>query len=666
MRAPLAVLIALAAGCGGDRVFFDIDTSAVPGADKITGFTLILASPEVVAQRQRMHVGEANNTVLRDVYYVAQRHAFELRADEVEVEIAEPGFPYTPIVVAYEGAKIVAMGAVDADQLFPPDVEDDVGYPVPHVVPRADVTIFDVPLEPVDELVSEQSVYVFHNESVLAFRCPSRGAAAPPSALVWHRHSDRQLRIVLPGPGTLDAKDRLYADDGVDLDCDTYTPDQARRADSRDCDDLDDREFGVRQELCNGIDDDCDGRLGYVIVPCPNACGGVGVCDDEDPDDRDLRCPERDPEETCPSCEIVPVNGVSCTSRGLVPLPRCGKDCEVTLIAPADGRVHIGADEQQREGPGKTIKLEEGGPIHVFVDTPHPESFTLLVEPKDSDPYVHTRALTPATAILGAPCAEPIRCFPIAAPIGQLDALGATAEHPSATADLRELFFTRRVGDGTTHLMVSKRSSPTHPWGVPEPVFTAASDSTDRAPSISADGLVLLFASRRDPNNSIDVYRVTRQTRAAPWSVPTPVPELSSTDLDETSAIELTTGSSTRYVFTARGADDQSEIRIIARAGQLSTPLVTSITSNNANPWVTEGFAALYFDSDRANDNTDLFRAALTTTADNATAGAAEQLHWLNSTARDFAPWVSPDGKTILFTSERGTGGARIFEARWP
>jgi len=99
----------------------------------------------------------------------------------------------------------------------------------------------------------------------------------------------------------------------------------------------------------------------------------------------------------------------------------------------------------------------------------------------------------------------------------------------SISTDGLELYFTsnRPGGSGSNDLWVTKRATVDAPWGTPANLGPALNSPTDdTSASISSDGLLLFFTSRRSGGYGsayglCDVYVARRATTKDPWGPPT-------------------------------------------------------------------------------------------------------------------------------------------------
>jgi hypothetical protein len=243
-------------------------------------------------------------------------------------------------------------------------------------------------------------------------------------------------------------------------------------------------------------------------------------------------------------------------------------------------------------------------------------------------------------------------------------------EDPSMTGDGLELFF-REVRGTEDYIMVAKRASPNDPWGAPSPVAELSVDGfRDDGPEISADGLTIWFASDR-PGTVLntDIWTATRPSRNDPWTAPVDPVELNSTEWESdpdvppdqlsilyTSAREA----GINYVFASERAST-SQRWDAPRPAAWSDGLLPAW-----DPCLIDRGLTLFFASKRdaapATDLGDIFVS--TRSAVGMPFGPRTPLSELNDPdATDQDPWVTADGRHILFTSARG-GNNQLYEAR--
>ena len=239
-------------------------------------------------------------------------------------------------------------------------------------------------------------------------------------------------------------------------------------------------------------------------------------------------------------------------------------------------------------------------------------------------------------------------------------------QDPSMTDEVRELYFASASG-GQTDIWVARRALDGDPWGSGALVSELSSPQNDEDPEVSADGLNLFFSSDRGGDGK-HVYVARRRTRDTPWEQPIRVDGLGSATLDVAPAVNR---AQLYPVFASqRGAAPDLHLYAATRpdasaawqlAGELTA--VNSATRDTDPALFAEG-RSLIFASRRAapGGKTDLFQTARPDVSA-PFASHVEPLGDLNTAASEEDPWVSQDGRRILFVSDRD-GRSRIYEAR--
>ena len=342
--------LAGAAACGAEeRVVLEL-VGDVPGAARVD---VLLLEPLVRVRTQRATMPESSGTSER-VYYVAQRASVSiplegLGTDRLRVELQDEGGPYIPLVGVRDAAgDLLAFGLYNAPGVL--DSQLGSRFSPSAVAPRADVTIYEVPLEDVTLVPAsdEPGPLKVAWRHAVAFACAD---GQPPSGLVWRPFSGVQLRVLLPldgGDGSAVA--RL---DRPDLDCDGRQAGMrdpgSGPSDALDCDDTSAQVHEGAREQCTAIDDDCDPTTRYSLGECPMMCGGPAdacVCDEGESSSGQppIRlCTE--PEQRCVLTAMVkPTQELRvCDHAGTFALgPLCAPSCKVTLVsAPEDWDVRL-------------------------------------------------------------------------------------------------------------------------------------------------------------------------------------------------------------------------------------------------------------------------------------------------------------------------------------
>jgi hypothetical protein len=230
-------------------------------------------------------------------------------------------------------------------------------------------------------------------------------------------------------------------------------------------------------------------------------------------------------------------------------------------------------------------------------------------------------------------------------------------DDPTATGDLLELYF-NRSGD----IFVSKRASVSDPWGTPVAVVELDSADYETTPEVTYDGLTIYFASSRAGTlGDNDIWRSTRTSRTAAWSSPVHVNELCSTVADGS---PNQTDPLTILIDTNRAGATLLDVFIATRTqptGAFGSPVaIDELNSpqSEGNPMFGAGTLSVYFDSNRSGGG-ELYIATRASTSE--PFGAPSRISELGSTGNEADAWISPDGRTLYFTSDRD-GTLRLWQ----
>ena len=242
-------------------------------------------------------------------------------------------------------------------------------------------------------------------------------------------------------------------------------------------------------------------------------------------------------------------------------------------------------------------------------------------------------------------------------PATQLTGLGAAGSNddPSLTLDLRELVFEsdRAGGLGAGDLYSATRATSSGPFTAPVNLGALNTAGDDVTPSISSDGLTLLYSSRRagalgaSPNK--DLYLTTRPTRTSPWAAPMAI--TASRTGDDVSPSLSADG--LHLYFISQGASD--DIFLATRATP-TAPWSTAAPvpglntgTEESGPTINATETFIIFASTRTPTagGSDLWTARRATPSD--PWGTPQPLAELNTAGEETDPWLSPDERTIVF-----------------
>lgn len=230
-------------------------------------------------------------------------------------------------------------------------------------------------------------------------------------------------------------------------------------------------------------------------------------------------------------------------------------------------------------------------------------------------------------------------------------------DDPTLPADMLELFFASSRGIAGD-IFVARRNAVSDAWGPPEVVEGLSSPWIENTPEISADGLTMYFSSNRDGLPDEDVFVSTRIDRESEWSQPVRVVELSTPVLRDVCPFPTDEG---LHVYSCMGRPFLPELDLVrfdreglAAPWSAGVPLVELNTPGlDCAAWLDPSERLLAFMSDRAGGlgQIDLWLASRPT--DDDPFEAPTPIVELNSAAVDEDPWISPDGGTAYFASER-------------
>jgi hypothetical protein len=242
-------------------------------------------------------------------------------------------------------------------------------------------------------------------------------------------------------------------------------------------------------------------------------------------------------------------------------------------------------------------------------------------------------------------------------PLATVNAVGFVDDDPTLTADQLELYFatSRGGGLGSEDIWVAKRASVQDLFGPPAPVLDLSSAYLDSNVEIAADGLTIVFTSTR--GGAIDLWWSRRDDRFALWKTPQLANDLNS-GYAEWGAFLSADLLAVVLCSTRNGLDE--ELYGAARTSVdvpfptpglipgLSSPADECDAMSPDSP-ATDG-STLYFSRNPGpTGNIDIHSAVW-----NGTEYAEVREHApLNTPNRDSDPWVSPDHRTIYFSSNR-------------
>jgi hypothetical protein len=258
--------------------------------------------------------------------------------------------------------------------------------------------------------------------------------------------------------------------------------------------------------------------------------------------------------------------------------------------------------------------------------------------------------------------------FGTPAPIPGLSLPGSDDNAPDLTDDLLELYFVsdRPGGLGQDDIWLSTRPNTAAPWGTPVVVTELSSNVNETQPTLCCGGLVMYIASARPPAQGTDIFRATRTSLGGVWSAPVHIPSLASTGYDvggtaTSDELEIifdtNRGSSVREIYRATRASTSVAWGTPQRIEELVPPMLLNETEARL---ATENL--LVFSSARGVVGYfDLWTSARASRAD--PFGAPQNITEVNTASEQRDPWLSADGRVIVYAHETAAGDFDLYMA---
>lgn len=237
---------------------------------------------------------------------------------------------------------------------------------------------------------------------------------------------------------------------------------------------------------------------------------------------------------------------------------------------------------------------------------------------------------------------------------------------PSMTFEETEIYFASPTG-GQNDIWVSRRAVAGDPWGPSTLVAELSSPQNDEDPEVSVDGLIMYLSSDRGGDGR-RLYACRRRTRDTPWEMPARVDGLGSSTVDKAPALDRgqlylmfasQRGTATApHLFAAMRPDASAAWQIAAEITALSSAW------EDTDPALFSDGRALLFASRRLTQGrtADLFEAARANVSSPFASSLAPVSELNTPDYSEEDPWVSQNGRHVLFVSDR-SGRRRIYEA---
>ena len=269
----------------------------------------------------------------------------------------------------------------------------------------------------------------------------------------------------------------------------------------------------------------------------------------------------------------------------------------------------------------------------------------------------------------GADAAVPLGPFSEPHLISKLsDPLAGDAD-PSMPDDALELYFSsNRTGSAGTDIWLSERESVDDDWGDPHLVTELNSADSELDPEVSFDGLTIYFNSTRvveGTQGGFDLFFSTRLTRDDDWSPPHLVANLNSAESDmgavmdaaETAMVFHRTGAHNLDLYLTTRSNPDDDWQAPTRLDGLDTD------AQEADAWLSADGLTLYFNSNRTggSGDSDIYRTSRLT-ATTVLFALPDELGEINSENHEANVALARGGRYLVMSSAR-SGDHELWEA---
>jgi Tol biopolymer transport system component len=297
---------------------------------------------------------------------------------------------------------------------------------------------------------------------------------------------------------------------------------------------------------------------------------------------------------------------------------------------------------------------------------------------RDATPAEAGDAAGDAGAAEGASACDPAKPFGVPTPVQGMGVNTAANEGtPRLSADQLNLYFwSDRGGDAApylTHIYVATRARATDPFDPPALLTPIDSTLDDDSPTLTTDGLTIVFGSdrRSNANGPDQLFMATRAKASLPFSPPGLLANVNE-PYDEDTPYLRADGQALYFASDRPGGQGGTDLvrtnmqpdgtfAVAAFVTELNTP------AGEYNPCVSADETTILWGSDRtdlaSHGDYDIYVAQRPSATQGFTS-IANAGDAVNSSALDLPGWLSPDGCTLYLESTRGGAGRDLYVAR--
>ncbi len=246
---------------------------------------------------------------------------------------------------------------------------------------------------------------------------------------------------------------------------------------------------------------------------------------------------------------------------------------------------------------------------------------------------------------------------------------------PRLSPDEVSLYFWSERDDDAgvlgTHLYATSRASKAASFDPPTLLSALSSTATDASPTVSGDGLTMLFESDRLGGGNSQLFIATRAMLSGSFANPSLLANVNVSTANEATPY-LRPDGAVLYFSSSRGTAGQDIYRTTLQPdgafGAATAVIELNSPSDEYSPVITDDELDVYWGSQRTDlgseGDFDIFHASRTTPGASFTtiesAGTG-----LNSSGLDLPGWISPDRCSLYLESTRG-GSRQLYVARRP
>ena len=255
---------------------------------------------------------------------------------------------------------------------------------------------------------------------------------------------------------------------------------------------------------------------------------------------------------------------------------------------------------------------------------------------------------------------------PFAAPT-LLAGLGSDEATPRLSHDELVVYFTTHES-GLARIARATRATRTAPFGPKTIIDVGSGAAKDNDPSISADGKQLFFTSERSSDND-RIFVADLIAGTTMFGPPKLLPVAAASGADDQHPYFRAMGGGELWFSSTRGGSWDLYVAKTNGTGFDAPKRIDELHASQSSrqPMITEDGLTLLFASERSGGlgQRDLWIAKRPFTT--SPFGSPEAVTSVNSSADEFAGWLSPDGCRLYFSSDRSSAKThRLYVASRP